>query len=287
MQLYVVFALLLSTLAGFSTWIGSIIVFFMYRPKKWLLSLILGFSAGVMVYISFAELLKTAIDQIGLLNANLGFFAGIILIALMDLVIPHEYKAERVEDSPLASSLDLSASKELGRRGFRWGAPDETQGGMGARRGSRDLLRTGILTALGIAIHNFPEGLITFSSAVGGDIKHGIIVAVAVALHNIPEGVSVSIPVLAATGSRKRAFMYSFFSGLAEPVGGVLGFLILRPFLTPFVLSLLLAFAAGIMVYISLDELLPAAHEYGAPHIAITGIGVGMLFMAISLILLE
>jgi ZIP family zinc transporter len=286
MQLRVPFALLLSMMAGFSTWIGSIIAFFMYRPRRWLLSLILGFSAGVMVYISFAELLKTAIDQIGLTNANLGFFTGIILIALTDLVIPHEYKAERVEDSPIASSLDISASKELGRRGFRWGAPEASPGRKGGRQ-QPDLLRAGILTALGIAIHNFPEGLIVFSSAVGGDVKHGIVVAVAVALHNIPEGISVSLPVLAATGSRKRAFMYSFSAGVAEPIGAILGFLVLRPFLTPFVLSLLLAFAAGIMVYISLDELLPAAHEYGASHIAITGIGVGMLVMAVSLILLD
>ncbi len=282
MTLYASFAILLSMLAGFSKWIGSLIAFFMYRPKRWLLSFILGFSAGVMIYISFAELLKTAVDRVGQGPANLGFFAGIVFIALLDFVIPHEYKAEHAGGSPLTGSDADTAPVRDGLRAF---SP-----GVKLRDGTKKtgaLFRTGMLTAIGIAIHNFPEGLIVFSSAVGGDIRHGVIVAIAVALHNIPEGISVALPVMEATGSRKRAFLYSFLAGLAEPVGALLGYAILRPFMTPLFLAVLLAFAAGIMVYISLDELLPAAHEYGAPHIAITGIAAGMLVMAVSLVLLE
>jgi ZIP family zinc transporter len=273
MQLEVGYALLLAALAGFSTWIGSIIAFFMYRPKAWVMSLMLGFSAGVMIYISFTELLKTAIDELGRTPANLAFFGGIVFIALIDVLIPHEYKEEHVTDSPLVVSNNPPASVEA--------VPFRTP------IASPSLMRMGVLTALGIGIHNFPEGMVVFSSAVTGNVVHGLVVALAVGLHNIPEGISVSLPILAATGSHKKAFFYSFISGLAEPVGALIGYLILLPFLTPGLVSGLLAFAAGIMVYISLDELLPAAHAFGKAHMAIIGIGTGMVVMALSLILLN
>ena len=147
-------------------------------------------------------------------------------------------------------------------------------------------MRAGIFTAIGIAIHNFPEGLVTFSSAATGDTALGIAVAVAVAIHNIPEGMAVSVPIYYASNSRLRAFLYSFSSGLAEPLGALIGYAVLLPFLTPMLLSTSLAFVAGIMVYISLDELLPLAHRYGREHLVIGGIGAGMLVMAASLYLL-
>jgi ZIP family zinc transporter len=267
MQLEVGYALVMASAAGFSTWIGSVIALFMYRPKAWIMSLILGFSAGVMIYISFAELLRTAISDLGMTNANITFFGGLLFIALIDVLIPHEYKEEHVTDSPL---IDGKLN------------PLATTPGVIARPA---LLRMGLLTAIGIGIHNFPEGLVVFSSAVTGNIVHGFVVALAVGLHNIPEGISVSLPILAATGSRKKAFFYSFISGLAEPVGALIGYLILLPFITPALVSNLLAFAAGIMVYISLDELLPAAHAFGRAHVAIIGVGTGMVVMAVSLIL--
>ena len=280
MHLEVGYALTLAAAAGFSTWIGSIIAFFMYRPKAWVMSLMLGFSAGVMIYISFAELLKTAIDDLGRTSANIAFFGGIIFIALIDILIPHEYKEEHVTDSPLimkeVPEVDLNIRGHGYRHQYRHGEVS-----------SVSLMRMGVLTAIGIAIHNFPEGLVTFSSAVTGNMVHGVVVAVAIGLHNIPEGISVSLPILAATGSHKKAFFYSFISGLAEPVGALIGYLILLPFLTPGLVSGLLAFAAGIMVYISLDELLPAAHAFGKAHMAIIGIGTGMVVMALSLILLN
>ena len=264
MQLDLSFAFLLTTLAGLSTGIGSAIAYFIRQPKYSYLAVMLGFSAGVMVYISFAELLKTAIEDVGFGLANLGFFAGIIFIAIVDMLIPHSYEEEQAENTH----------------------PSIVSGKSTATGQSSILMRAGVFTALGIAIHNFPEGLVTFSSAATGDVALGIAVAVAIAIHNIPEGIAVSAPIFYATGSRRRAFLWSFSSGVAEPVGALLGYAILMPFLTPTLLSSLLAFVAGIMVYISLDELLPLAHRYGQEHLVITGVGVGMLVMAVSLFLL-
>jgi ZIP family zinc transporter len=280
MQLEVGYALMMAAAAGFCTWIGSIIAFFMYRPKAWVMSLMLGFSAGVMIYISFAELLRTAIIDLGMANANIAFFSGLLFIALIDVFIPHEYKEEHVTDSPLVALKATEVDSHCKGHGYKF---------RGGRQeiASSSLMRMGVLTAIGIGIHNFPEGLVVFSSAVTGNIVHGLVVALAVGLHNIPEGISVSLPILAATGSHRKAFFYSFISGLAEPVGALIGYLVLMPFITPGLVSGLLAFAAGIMVYISLDELLPAAHAFGKAHIAIIGIGAGMVVMAVSLILLN
>jgi ZIP family zinc transporter len=256
------FALLLTVLAGLSTGIGSAIAYFIRRPKYSYLAVMLGFSAGVMVYISFAELLKTAVENVGFGTANIAFFVGIAFIAIIDLLIPHNYEEERVENTHPAAV----GQKEFGH--------------------SSILMRAGVFTALGIAIHNFPEGLVTFSSAVTGDVSLGVVVAVAIAIHNIPEGMAVSVPIFYATGSRNKAFVYSFSSGLAEPVGALIGYAILFHFMTPVVMSSLLAAVAGIMVYISLDELLPLAHRYGKEHHVIVGVGAGMVVMAGSLFLL-
>jgi ZIP family zinc transporter len=149
----------------------------------------------------------------------------------------------------------------------------------------KTLLRTGLFTAFAIAVHNFPEGLTTFGTALS-DVRLGIIIALAIAIHNIPEGISVSVPIFYATGDRKKAFRYSFLAGLAEPLGAVIGFVILLPFLSPSLLSSLLAFVAGIMVYISIDELLPMAHRYGHSHTVILGFILGMALMAASLLIL-
>ena len=154
-----------------------------------------------------------------------------------------------------------------------------------APQATHRLMRTGLLTALAIGIHNFPEGLATFGTALS-DVRLGIFIAIAIAIHNIPEGISVSVPIFYATGNKNKAFIYSFLSGLAEPVGACLGFLVLLPFFSKPLLAFLLAFVAGIMVYISLDELLPMAHRYGHGHTVILGIVLGMLIMAASLMIL-
>jgi ZIP family zinc transporter len=276
MEVNVGFALLITTLAGLSTGIGSGIAYFIRKPKYSHLAVLMGFSAGVMVYISFAELLKTAIDEVGFAMANAGFFIGIVFIAVVDLLVPHEYEEERLENTHPAV-----VSRNKSRQESEAGLSSSSIQGQ-----SSVLARAGLFTALGIAIHNFPEGLVTFASVATGDVALGLVVAIAIAIHNIPEGIAVSVPIFYGTGNRRRAFLISFSSGLAEPVGALIGYAILLPFLTATLLSTLLAFVAGIMVYISLDELLPLAHRYGREHLVIGGIGAGMLVMAASLYLL-
>ncbi len=228
-----------------------------------------------MVYVSFAELLHTALDKVGFLTANLGFFGGIVFIMLIDIFIPHEYKNEQEDHSP-SSFFKKGKAKKIDVK---------LDNSVGVVKSSR-LMHAGLLTAIGIAIHNFPEGLVTFSSGLTGDRAFGILVAVAIAIHNIPEGISVSIPIMQATGSRKRAFIYSFSAGLAEPIGALIGYAILFNFLTPTLIYTLMAFAAGIMVYISLDEILPTAHMFGEEHLVIIGATSGMIIMALSILFL-
>ena len=148
------------------------------------------------------------------------------------------------------------------------------------------MLKTGLLVALGIGIHNFPEGMASFVGALK-DPSLGIAIAVAIAIHNIPEGLAVSAPVYAATGSRGKAFLWSFLSGVAEPIEAGLAALLLLPFLNDAVLGFVLAVVAGIMVFISLDELLPAARSFGEEHLSIVGVVGGMVVMAVSLWLLR
>lgn len=250
-------ALLLTALAGFSTGIGSAIAYFIKKPKMIFLSFSLGFSAGVMIYVSFVELLPKAVDGAGEISGLVAFFIGVLFIGLIDMMIPKEKNPH-----------DYKLSSE----------------GIGVQK-DPVLMKAGVFTAVAIGIHNFPEGLATFGAALS-NTKLGVIIALAIAIHNIPEGISVSVPIFYATGDRKKAFIYSFLSGVSEPIGAVIGFLILLPFLSENLLVLLLAFVAGIMVYISLDELLPMAHGYGNSHVVIVGIILGMFIMAVSLLLL-
>ncbi|HMA83896.1 MAG TPA: zinc transporter ZupT [Candidatus Thermoplasmatota archaeon] len=249
-------AFLLTLIAGLSTGIGSAIAFFIKKPNIRYLCFTLGLSAGVMLYISFVELLPEALSVVGDLWGLYAFFAGIIVIGMIDVLIPdienpHHYpKMEKNE-------------KEVDHK----------------------LMRVGLFTALAITIHNFPEGIATFGSALV-DVRLGILITFAIALHNIPEGISVSMPIFFATGDKKKAFVYSFLSGFSEPLGAVIGFLILMPFISDWILSFLLAFIAGIMVYISADELLPTAHQYGHGHCVIFGLIIGMFIMAVSLLFL-
>jgi ZIP family zinc transporter len=258
MQENVLLALGLTLFAGLSTGIGSALAFFARRTDTRFLSAALGFSAGVMIYVSFTELLGSA--QVALAAAHgaragalwtaVAFFVGIAVIALIDRLVPTPVNPH---EPP--------------------GARPET------------LMRMGALTALAIGIHNFPEGLATFAAALA-DPKLGVSIAIAIAIHNIPEGVAVSVPVFYATGDRKRAFWLSFLSGLSEPAGALAGWLVLSAFFSPAVMGWLLAGVAGVMVFISLDELLPAAREYGEGHVAIYGLVAGMAVMAASLLLL-
>jgi ZIP family zinc transporter len=258
--------LLLSIGAGLSTGLGGLFVFLVRKSNVKYLSAALGFSAGLMIFISFMEMLPLAQKHLtqgagagtGKWLALAGFFAGILLIALIDKLIPARVNPHEVH------SLEEAEDK---------GAPAKTKG----------LWKTGMLTALAITIHNFPEGMVTFVSGIN-QTKLGIAIALAVAIHNIPEGFTVAIPVYGATGSKKRALLLSLLSGLAEPVGAVLAFLFLAPLINDFILGFIYASIAGIMVFISFDELLPTAHKYGEHHVTVYGLLAGMAVMGTSLL---
>ena len=245
----VAIALVLTALAGLSTTIGSLLGIFVRKPGPRFMALTLGFSAGVMILVSFVELLAGGIEAVGFGLAHVAFFAGMLGMFVIDSLIPHEYMAER----------------------------HKTEG-----RAQETLLKTGLLVALGIGIHNFPEGMATFAATLQ-DVSLGVAIAVAIAIHNIPEGLAVSAPVYVATGSRSRAFLWSFLSGVAEPAGAAVAALVLLPFLNATVLGLMLSVVAGIMVFISLDELVPVARSFGHEHLSIMGMVMGMAIMAASL----
>ena len=272
-------ALTLTFLAGLTTGIGGLIGLSSRRFSTEFITIALGFSAGAMVYVSLVEILpKARLALQPLLGAQLGygctvlaFFAGILLMALVDGLLPTHPAIESIQD--LAASPAQAADKLADRR------PDQQS----PQRSK--LLRMGIFSALALFIHNFPEGLATFLGALENP-KVGVSIAVAIAIHNIPEGLAVSAPVFFATRSRSKAFWASFLSGMAEPLGGLMGFFLFRSFPNPLIFGLVFAAVAGVMVYVSLDELLPAATGYGNHRLAITSLIAGMFVMAASLVLL-
>lgn len=261
----ILFALGLTVFAGLSTGIGSVMAFFSKKFNPKFLAGSLGFSAGVMIYVSLVEIFVKAKDSLmyvygakqGYWATVIAFFVGIGIIALIDKLVP---SFENPHELKNIESTELENEKK------------------------NKLMRMGVFSALAIGIHNFPEGLATFIGALQ-DPTLGISIAVAVAIHNIPEGIAVSVPIYYATKSRKKAFNYSFFSGFAEPIGAIAGFFILKNFFSDATFGLIFAGVAGIMVYISLDELLPTAEEYGEHHVAIFGLIAGMIVMAFSLVM--
>jgi ZIP family zinc transporter len=296
-------ALGLTVFAGMATGIGSAIAFFAKQTNYRFLSVSTGFSAGVMLYVSFVEIFfKGAEAMAEAYGAYWGpwvnvasFFGGIALIAVIDNLIPsaenpHEAPGA-AETAPLHEECRQPAASEAGPGAAESGAAGP---GPAANRKSREtLLRMGLFTALAIAIHNFPEGLATFLAALQ-DPALGLAIAVALALHNIPEGISVSVPIYYATGDRRRAFFFSVLSGLAEPVGAAAAYLAIlwiaggpSGVVPPQLMGILFGGVAGIMVYISLDELLPTSQAYGKGHDSLLGLLAGMLVMALSLLLMK
>jgi len=258
-------AFLLTIIAGLSTGIGSLIAFFIKEQSTKVLTFAMGFAAGVMLYVSFVEVFPEATDKLisaygseaaGTWVSIIAFFAGMLLIAIIDKFIPSHENPHEFSDTQEVSE---------------------------ARK--KKLMHVGMLTALALAIHNFPEGIATFVATLE-DPSLGMTIAVAIAIHNIPEGIAVSMPIYHATGDSKKAFWYSFLSGVVEPLGAFLGYAILMPYLNEMVMGILLSSVAGIMIFISVDQLLPAAEEYGEHHISIYGLTLGMIVMAISLVLM-
>lgn len=261
-----VFAFGLTIFAGLSTGIGSALSLLTNRTNTKFLSIALGFSAGVMIYVSMIEIFKKANDalsialgvKMGTLVTVLGFFGGMLFIAIIDKLIP---SVENPHEVHTVEEMDGNSEHH-----------------------KQKLMRMGVFTAVAIGIHNFPEGLATFTAALA-DPSLGIPIAVAIAIHNIPEGIAVAVPIFYATGSRMKAFKLSFVSGLSEPIGALVGYLLLFRFFNETTFGIIFAAVAGIMVFISLDELLPSAREYGEHHLSIYGMVSGMAVMAFSLIL--
>ena len=257
-------AFLLTLLAGIATVGGAAAAFFTRRTNIRVLAIALGFSGGVLIFISFVELFSNAMHSLQKLSANgtlyamLAFFGGMAVACLIDRLVPeadnpHEMRSmEEVQDAPADC---------------------------------RKLQQVGIRFAAAVALHKFPEGLAVFAASLGG-LQTGIPVALAMALHNIPEGVAVSVPVYYATGSRKKAFLYASLTGLADPLGGLLGYWLLAPFLTDILLNSIYAAVAGVMVFVALDGLLPMAHKYGEHHVVIYSLMTGMVFMALGITVL-
>jgi len=257
----IILAFILTAIAGLSTGIGSLIALLAKHTNTKFLCASLGFSAGVMIYVSFMEMMPQASlelteafgEKTGTFYLIIAFFGGMGLITLIDFLIPESmnpHEIQGVEDM----------NKKVA------------------------LKRTGIMIALSIAIHNFPEGIATFTSALGS-LDVAIPITVAIAIHNIPEGIAVAVPIYHSTGSRKKAFWFSFLSGLAEPFGALVAYLFLMQFWSPMLNGIILAAVSGIMIFISIDELLPSAEKYGKHHISIMGLVAGMLLMAFSLYL--
>lgn len=269
----ILIAFLLTLIAGLATGIGSCIAFFAKKTNKKFLCISLGFSAGVMIYVSMIEMFQEAKNSlIGVMGIKAGsiitvisFFVGIAIIALIDKLVPEEGNPHEARSVEEIEENSIKNSKKIISK-------------------DKALMRTGIVTALAIAIHNFPEGLATFVSALEGT-SLAIPITVAIAIHNIPEGISVSVPIYYATGDKKKAFLYSFLSGMSEPVGAIIGYTLLRNVFNEMTLGILLSAVAGIMVFISLDELLPTARKYGEHHLSIYGLIAGMVVMAVSLLL--
>ena len=256
----VIFALSLTVMAGLATGVGSVIALFAKTTNTKFLAGSLGFSAGVMIYVSMIEIFQksrtyisaVAGDKMGYYLAVASFFAGIIFIGLIDYFVP-------------SAEGDIGNLSEKDNRSIA-------------------LKRMGFMTALAIGIHNFPEGLATFTSSLK-DPHLGIAIAAAIAIHNIPEGIATSVPIYYSSGSRKKAFLVSFFSGITEPLGAIIGYLILRPFFNDAVFGVLFGVIAGIMIFISIEELLPMAREYEKSKVTIIGTILGMAIIAVSLLL--
>lgn len=255
--------LLMTAIAGLATVLGGFITFFVNKNNMKVLSLGLGFSAGVMIFVSFTEILTSAGD---LLKAYFptnyawivffGFIAGTVISKLIDIFLPDHIEEEDFENCQ--EHLDSHTH----------------------------IKRAGILTAIAIAIHNFPEGLGTFLVS-SQDLTLGITVALAIALHNIPEGIAVALPIYHATGKKRLAIWYSFWTGMTEPIGALIGLGLLSWFLPQMFVGFLMAVVVGIMIYIAFDTLLPLSHEYGDWHYAIAGVMSGIIVIWASLLLLN
>ncbi|MHA1914845.1 MAG: zinc transporter ZupT [Promethearchaeota archaeon] len=275
-------ALLLSTIAGLSTTIGSFFVFFLGKPNNKIISFIMGFSAGVMILISFLELLQTGIQETNVLVGTLYFILGMGIMLLIDNKVTHYYE---YEDKPFVEEKGIPKKSTQNNNHHKHRHRGRYQHRLQHRkRLSRQsqLRKTSLLVTLGVFIHNFPEGMATFIGTLK-DFELGLLITIAIALHNIPEGIAVAATVSMSNESKLKPFLWSFVSGISEPLGALTVAIFLFPFINDYLLGAMLSVVGGFMLYISLDELLPMSRSLGKEHLSILGIAAGMLVMAFSL----
>ena len=241
----ITYSFLVSSLAGLSTLLGSFLIFFRKTNYK-ILAGSLSFAAGVMITVSLTDLIPSSFELLSTL-----FFPGFVILLLLTFFV-------------IGVIFSMLVDKYL---------PED--------KGGNSLLRVGIFSMIAIILHNIPEGIATFMAS-SVDRNLGFSLALAISFHNIPEGISISIPIYYATKSRTKALFYTFISGISEPFGALLAYLFLSPFVNDTVMGCLFAFIAGIMVHISVYELLPTASKYKLPKVSIAFFVFGSLFMAIS-----
>jgi len=246
-------ALLLSLGAGLSTLLGALVVVFTKKKSEKLVTVSLGFAAGVMVSVSFLDMLPLATDLLaqqynkatGVVISVASLLLGVGIASGLDKLVPHEHGKTEGENS------------------------------------HGNIYRLGMMSMLAIAVHNFPEGIATFMAGMSNP-SIGLTIAVAIALHNIPEGISVAMPIYFATGNKKRAFLYTLLSGISEPVGALLAYSVLQPFISNTLLGVLFSIVAGIMLYISIEELIPSSRQYGFTRLALTATFAGICLMPLT-----
>ena len=248
--------LILTILAGAATFIGAILGVLGQKPSNRVLAFSLGFAAGIMLLISLMEMLPAALGTDGM-SPLLGygmFVVGLLGYFALDRMLPHAHPQDLMQKNVTPVP--------------------------------RNIKRTAVLLTLGISLHNFPEGVATYVTA-SSNLEMGFGIALAVALHNIPEGLAVAGPVYAATGSKRTAVFWAGSSGMAEILGGVLAWLILGSLVSPVVMAAIMATVAGIMVALSVDELMPLAKEIDPNNNPSYGVLCGMSVMGLSLVLLQ
>lgn len=249
-------ALGISMIAGMATLLGALVIFLTKGKSEKMVTFSLAFAAGVMLTVSFSDLLPEARgflsasqgDTLGVLYMIIFLIVGILVAASLDYFVPHEEFDEENQEKP-----------------------------------HQNLFRVGFISMLAVGLHNFPEGIAVFMAGFS-DLSLGISVAIAITMHNIPEGIAVAMPIYFATGSKKEALKYTFYSGAAEPVGALLAFLVLRPFINDFLMGAIFAVVAGIMLYIAIEELIPSSRQYGFNRLALVGTFVGICVMPLSYI---
>ncbi|GMI74264.1 zinc transporter 29 [Hibiscus trionum] len=267
MDSQVMVALALSLVGGLSTSLGALFVILNQAPNLKMLGLLQGFAAGLMLSISFLDLAHNAMNSIGFLKGNLWFFAGVIFFAVVANFIP---------EPTLPQSSEVKGKKKSGDKG----------GKDMMKKHRRQVFFSGIVTAIGISLHNFPEGMAVFLGSMKG-LRVGLNLALAIALHNIPEGVAVALPVYFATQSKWQAFKLATLSGLAEPLGVVIVAYLFPSSLSPEILEGLLGSVGGVMAFLTLHEMLPLAFDYAGQKQAVKAVFFGMAFMSASLYFLE